>query len=94
MFTWGDGSNTEARKVKLITTEIGDPTDPPEGQEVVLRGDALELTCEDGSVLRILELQVTNKKAMGARAFVNGLRGAPISWVELESVVKEEATIA
>lgn len=53
-------------------------------RHVVLRGNALELTCADGSVLKVLELQPLNKKAMSAKAFANGLRGEELSWVELE----------
>lgn len=93
MFSWGDGAKAVPRKVKLITTAIGEQKDSPRGQEVVLREDALELTCGDGSVVRVLELQPTNKNVMGARAFANGLRGAPIIWVELEPVVEDEAAL-
>ncbi len=103
MFSWGKdgGADPEARKVKLITTAVGD-TDTGGGaggttagerqRRVLLRGDALELTCADGSVLRVLELQPLNKKVMNAKAFANGLRGEELSWVELEPV--EEAVPA
>lgn len=85
--------------MKIITTELGEPA--PEGEvmnkcpsldkEVILRGDALEVTCGDGSVLKILEVQPMNKKVMSAKSFANGLRGEPLTWVELES---EEAVVA
>lgn len=97
MFSWGkDGTDSEARKVKLITTAVADPTpghDADGGtieetsiaeRQVVMKGDALELTCSDGSVLRVLELQPLNKKVMSAKAFANGLRGDEMKWVELE----------
>lgn len=93
MFSWGKdgGVDAEPRKVKLITTAVGDTSGTTEaegtaagGRQVVLKGDALELTCVDGSVLRVLELQPLNKKVMNAKAFANGLRGEEISWVELE----------
>lgn len=93
MFRWGEDEKAEARQVKLITTAVGDAEDSPRGQTVVFRDDALELTCGDGSVLRVLELQPANKNVMGAKAFVNGLRGAPISWVELEPVPVEQAAL-
>lgn len=93
LFSWGEGG--EERKVKLITTAVGKPSavgDVDEadklvgGQQVVLRDDALELMCGDGSVIRVLELQPLNKKTMGAKAFANGLRGEEMTWVEMEPV--------
>lgn len=98
MFSWGkEGTDSEARKVKLITTAVADPAaaghDADGGtieepsvaeRQVVMKGDALELTCSDGSVLRVLELQPLNKKVMSAKAFANGLRGDEMRWVELE----------
>lgn len=103
MFSWGkEGSEaSEPRKVKLITTAVGVASGATEGGEkqeaacarqVVLRGNALELTCADGSVLKVLELQPLNKNVMSAKAFANGLRGEDLSWVELESL--EEAVPA
>lgn len=86
--------------MKLITTEIGKPSEGGEEAQggsasgtraVALRGDALEITCGDGSVLRVLEVQPTNKKVMSAKAFANGLRGMDLTWVELEP---EEALTA
>lgn len=101
MFSWGkDGSEaSEPRKVKLITTAVGDAGGateegqaPANKRQVVLRGNALELTCADGSVLKVLELQPLNKNVMNAKAFANGLRGEELSWVELEPI--EEAVPA
>ncbi|CAM9145980.1 unnamed protein product [Ectocarpus sp. 12 AP-2014] len=100
MFSWGkEGTDSEARKVKLITTAVADPTaaghDADGGtieetsvaeRQVVMKGDALELVCSDGSVLRVLELQPLNKKVMSAKAFANGLRGDEMRWVELEAL--------
>ena len=103
MFSWGkDGSEaSEPRKVKLITTAVGDASiddasgateggattaEPASKRQVVLRGNALELTCADGSVLKVLELQPLNKNVMSAKAFANGLRGEELSWVELEPI--------
>lgn len=95
LFSWGEGADSEPRKIKLITTAVGEPRDgtdagsneaPAGDRRVVLHDGALELVCADGSVLRVLELQPLNKKAMGAKAFANGLRGEEITWVELEPV--------
>ena len=94
LFCWGNrGDGAEDRKVKLITTAVGPPpadgdtTEGPRGdRRVILKGDALELTCADGSILRVLELQPLNKNVMGAKAFVNGLRGEEIRWVEHKPV--------
>lgn len=94
LFSWGKG---EQRKIKLTTTAVGQPpsevvadgdkegVSSERSRRVVLRGDALELTCTDGSVLRVLELQPLNKKVMGAKAFANGLQGEEIRWVEHEA---------
>lgn len=110
MFSWGKdgGEASEPRKMKLITTAVGDASSiddasgateegetpsPASGRQVVvLRGNALELTCADGSVLKVLELQPLNKNVMSAKAFANGLRGEELSWVELEPL--EEAVPA
>lgn len=102
MFSWGKdgGKVSEPRKVKLITTTIGDASiadangataegkAPAREREVVLRGNALELTCGDGSVLKVLELQPLNKNVMSAKAFANGLRGEELTWVELEPLAE------
>lgn len=53
------------------------------GKDGVKR-DLLRVVCADGSVLGILELQPPSKKVMDARSFINGLRGAPLSWVRPE----------
>lgn len=90
LFSWGKG---EQRKIKLITTAVGQPpaadgdtagVSSERERRVVLRGDALELTCTDGSILRVLELQPLNKNIMGAKAFANGVQGEEIKWVEHE----------
>lgn len=76
--------------MKLVTTAVKDEGSegaigaPDGGRRVALRGDALELSCADGSVLKVLELQPLNKNVMSARAFANGLRGEEMRWVELE----------
>ena len=44
------------------------------------KSEALRVVCGDGSVLGVLELQPPGKKTMAAKAFVNGLRGATLSW--------------
>ena len=93
LFSWGAGADSEPRKIKLITTAVGEPRDatdaggneaPASDRRVVLHDGALKLVCADGSVLRVLELQPLNKNVMGAKAFANGLRGEEITWVELE----------
>jgi methionyl-tRNA formyltransferase len=43
--------------------------------------DVLEVTCKNGSVLGILELQPAGKKPMNAKAFANGLRDRVVEWV-------------
>ncbi|CAM9285194.1 unnamed protein product [Discosporangium mesarthrocarpum] len=85
----GEGKDAEPNKVKLVTTEIGkeNPDGGDSSKNIVLRNGALEIQCGDGSVLRVLELQPPGRKVMDAKSFVNGLRGAQLTWVELEPLV-------
>ncbi|KAG5178909.1 formyl transferase [Tribonema minus] len=76
---WGG----RATKVKLVTTAVGEGAGRG-GRGVVLAGGALEVTCRDGSVLRVLEVQPEGKRVMDARSFVNGARGAAVTWVDEE----------
>ena len=72
----------EKLKVKIITTRVA----REEGGAVLgvhqlkmnAKGDALVVTCDDGSQLEVLELQLPSKKPMDARAFWNGVRGRKI----------------
>ncbi|KAF6000794.1 Mitochondrial transcription factor 1 [Cyanidiococcus yangmingshanensis] len=45
---------------------------------VDLVGDAIRVTCDDGSQIDILELQLPGKRAQTARAFWNGLQGRAV----------------
>ena len=81
-------------RVKIITTAVlpaeGKPSETCSGKcelmkQAILedgsKRDLLKVVCADGSVLGILELQPPSKKVMDAKSFVNGLRGAGVSWV-------------
>jgi hypothetical protein len=48
----------------------------PEGKKI----DVLKVVCGDGSELGLVQVQPASKKAMDAKSFMNGLRGAPLSW--------------
>jgi methionyl-tRNA formyltransferase len=43
-----------------------------------LVGDAIRVTCDDGSQVDILEIQLPGKRAQDARAFWNGLQGRAV----------------
>ena len=53
----------------------------PGDRALRLAGDALELTCADGSVLLVRRLTIPGKKPCDARAFWNGLKGREACWV-------------
>jgi methionyl-tRNA formyltransferase len=75
-------------KLKLIRTEVGQqqPQQHTENSKAVsLQSGALEVVCADGSVLRVLQVQPEGKKPMDAKSYVNGLRGATLSWVATAS---------
>eukprot|EP01038_Epipyxis_sp_PR26KG_P005638 gene5638-7784_t len=75
-------------RIKIITTIILDNNTENEietyNQKVkyiknyVYKGrklDVLQVTCSDGSLLGIIEIQPESKKAMDIRSFINGFRG-------------------
>jgi methionyl-tRNA formyltransferase len=72
-------------KLKLIRTEVGqqqqEVSSNSSSRAVSLQRGALEVVCADGSVLRVLQVQPEGKKPMDAKSYVNGLRGASLSWV-------------
>ena len=65
-------------------TRVGDPSSAAAAGSVALSSDgqALELSCGDGSVLEVLELTLPGKKPVGPKAFWNGLNGRDVAWVE------------
>lgn len=71
-----DSNTAEEIVVKIITTRWQPPLGDDNLKKVVeFQNDSLHVRCEDGSVLEVVELQPISKKAMGAKAFWNGLRG-------------------
>lgn len=78
-------ADSPAVPMKLITTTVlaAAPGSAPCTQDVVMVKHhyldkevyVLRVVCGDGSVLGIVELQQPMRKVMGARDFVNGLRG-------------------
>lgn len=52
--------------------------DPP--GTIRVDADAIRVTCGDGAVLAILELQVPGRKPVTPVAFANGLRGRGLFW--------------
>jgi len=64
--------------IEIVAASVHDPvagTEKPK-QDLVLR-----VTCGDGSVFGIVELQPPGKKPMDVRSYVNGLRGKRLEWV-------------
>jgi len=73
-------SGEESFEVKVVTTRVS-PQIKAARFEIFLEADGLELVCQDGSVLNILELQAPGKRVMTARDFWNGLRTKSLRWV-------------
>jgi len=87
----GDGEEEEEAepiKLKVLKTRVvegatGEPTD------VIRLGpskkDGLYVTCCDGSVLELVQVQPATRKAFPARDFQNGYPGKTIRWVKSET---------
>jgi len=72
----------ETLKVKIVSTRL---LRPHGGMALGVhrlrlneKGDAIVVTCDDGSQLEVTEIQPPGKKVMDARSFWNGLRGKPL----------------
>ena len=72
-----DGGAPEGVAVKVLATRVGTPSTSPPGDvtQVQATKEALSITCDDGTVLDVLQLQVPGGKPMSAGAYVAGLRG-------------------
>jgi len=84
VWSWFRVGEGEPGRYKLITTRIADPMEIPESsrgtREVAVVKGRLLVPCADGSALELLEIQAPGKRALDARAFSNGLRGASMYW--------------
>jgi len=84
-FRIGDDDDLEPLRVKVLRTRVVEETAAP--TDVAALGpkkkDGLRVVCGDGSVLELLQVQPATKKAMDAKSFVNGMRGAKIRWVQM-----------
>lgn len=73
------GKEEEKIKVKIITTRMlraeGGAVLGVHEIKMNKKGDAMVITCDDGSQLEVLEVQPPNKRAMDAKSFWNGLKG-------------------
>lgn len=79
-------------KVKIVKTKIaGGPGSVPKDERNKSVGlcptkkSGLMITCSDGSVLELMQVQPVTKKVMDARSFKNGLQGQTVEWVEMPS---------
>ena len=87
MLSLGDGKPPV--RAKILATELADmPTGAgaaaakeESGRSLRLVGNALELSCSDGSVLRVKRLTLPGRKPCDAKAFWNGLNGREARWV-------------
>lgn len=84
--------------VKLVKTTVVDslPKDDnePQDRRVKLSKGVIHITCGDGSVLGVKELQLPGKKVVDAAAFVNGLRKQRVEWVPIPEEEVEAAEAA
>lgn len=82
--TWADFVRGAAEvRLKVLASRVAAPAGRPAlgVHEVRLApaGDALRVTCDDGSVLDLLTVQPPGKKAMGGGTYWNGLRGEKLA---------------
>ena len=72
-----EGGAPEGVAMKVLTTRVGVAamSSPGDVTRVHATKEALSITCDDGSVLDVLQLQVPGGKPMSAGAYVAGLRG-------------------
>lgn len=55
--------------------------------------DVLQITCGDGSILGITEVQPAGKKVMDSRSFINGMRGImDMKWIPFDENLMNAAT--
>lgn len=86
-------TDSEPQRIKIITTIVINPNPSSEaptravplvkwktsdGNGATL--DVLKVVCGDGSVLGIVEVQPASKKVMNSKSYINGLRGASLTW--------------
>lgn len=71
-----EGGEPGGITVKVLASRVGAPAGSSGDVHLVrVSKDALHITCDDGSVLDVLQLQVPGGKPMSAAAYVAGLRG-------------------
>jgi methionyl-tRNA formyltransferase len=82
----GTTGKTEELELKVLKTRVVDDGAASggasgTGEKVVAAGPAgLQITCGDGQVLELLEVQAPGRKAVAAKDFVNGLKGRVMKW--------------
>jgi len=60
-------------------SSLNDDTIVPLGPK---KDDGLRITCGDGSILQVFQVQPATRNIMDAKSFVNGLRGQTLRWVQ------------
>ena len=72
-FTLFNDSRLTIWKAVVLTESIDEKIDEP-GTITTAKGDQLHISCGDGSVLSVIELQVEGKRRMSVRDFINGVQ--------------------
>lgn len=87
------GTRPDPIRLKVLTTRVVDSPPPPSNDEengagtarIIVPGpkktDGLYVTCYDGSVLELVEVQPPTKRPFPARDFQNGYPDETIRWV-------------
>jgi len=91
MVLGGDASSTSndsgSGQVKTKSIELLKSVsvyDTITGKEKPKKEAVLQVTCADGSLFGIVELQPPGKKVMNVKSYINGLRGRKLEWAEEE----------
>ncbi|KAL4540166.1 hypothetical protein Ndes2526A_g03165 [Nannochloris sp. 'desiccata'] len=82
---------TEDLELKVLKTKVVDGSAASGGntlgEKILSAGSAgLTVTCGDGHVLELMEVQAPGRKAVAAKDFVNGLKGRELRWRETSQV--------
>ena len=79
--------------LKVLKTAVGKSEDwkGKESTDITVTKDALHVRCTDGSVLSILQLQMSGKKPVSALSFANGmLQSSSVSRTDMADAESEQ----
>ena len=78
----------ELMELKILKTKVREDLCGPPGQGVDIGKDSLKITCGDGKVLEVLEVQAPGRKVVAAKNFINGLKGRCMMWTKEVDMIK------